>query len=292
MRLVSGWLGVVLVVGLPTVASAQDAKQTRAAALKFVLDLAEKDGGFRGAPVAKSPSARGTSAALRAIKYLGGEVPEPQKHAKFLLACYDPSTGGFADTPGGKPTVFSTAVGVMGCVELGIEKEKFRKAMDFLAKSPVTFEDKRIAAAAVEAWGVKDCPFDLDPWRVAGKDESSGVARQSASGIATVLRLGGKLDAKTLDPLIENIRKSQRKDGGWGHGPPQEGDSDAETTYRVMRALMLAKSKPADPEGVRKFLLSCRNQDGGFGSKPGEASNVGGVYYFAIISKWLHEMAK
>ena len=80
-----------------------------------------------------------------------------------MLKCYDPKTGGFAE-PGGKPDVTITSIGVMAAMELGIPKEKFAKAMDYLKENAKTFEDVRIGAAAVEAWGVKDCPFKFDEW--------------------------------------------------------------------------------------------------------------------------------
>ena len=59
-----------------------------------------------------------------------------------------------------------------------------------------------------------------------------------------------------------------------------------------MRALMLMKEKPRDPAALRKFLESHRNMDGGYAAKPGDKSNMSGVYYTAIITKWLDEMEK
>ena len=87
-----------------------------------------------------------------------------------MLSCYDPKTGAFAE-PGGKPDVAITSIGVMAAVELGIPKEKYAKAMDYLKANAKTFEEVRIGAAAVEAWGVKDCPFELEPWFQVGSDE-------------------------------------------------------------------------------------------------------------------------
>ena len=90
----------------------------------------------------------------------------------------------------------------MVAMELGIPKEKFAKAMDYLKENAKTFEEVRIGAAAVEAWGVKDCPFKLDEWfAIAGRHiETSdqdgspeqlhdGGAREIGSCIAFVLRL-------------------------------------------------------------------------------------------------------
>ena len=44
-----------------------------------------------------------------------------------------------------------------------------------------------------------------------------------------------------------------------------------------------------DAERVRKFIASCRNDDGGYGVTPGQPSTVSGTYYAAIILHWLDE---
>ena len=59
-----------------------------------------------------------------------------------------------------------------------------------------------------------------------------------------------------------------------------------------MRAIMLLKGKPKDINSLRKFIESHRNKDGGYGTKPGDKSSAGGVYYSVIVSKWLDEMEK
>ena len=73
-------------------------------------------------------------------------------------------------------------------------------------------------------------------------------------------------------------------------GKKGEKASDAESTYRVMRCLMLLKEKPKDAAGLKKFLASCRRKDGGYGVDAAAASSMSGVYYFAAVTKWLTEM--
>lgn len=271
-----------------------DAALARRKALEYVRALAAADGGFRATADAKAPSLRATTAGLRATKYLGGELSDADKakHAKFVLAHFDPKTGGFADAPGGTPDVAVTAVGVMACVELGVPREKFAKAMDYFRANAKAFEEVRIAAAAVEAWGVADCPFKLDDWfaRAAEyrKSTADGPARDTASWAAFVLRLGGTVpDPKAVATAIVD---GQAKDGGWGKKGAAASDTD--TTYRVVRALVLLKTPPKDPAAVRKFLASCRADGGGYGTTPGGAASVGGTYHVAIVSKWLDDLAK
>src|SRR5687767_11400425 len=121
---------------------------------KWVLEQEAPDGGFYLAPrdpksdSEPRPMLRATNGAVRALKYLGFPLlnTERQKHAAFVLKCYDPKTGAFAE-PGGKPDVAITSIGVMAATELGIRKEKFAKAMDYLKENAKTFEEVRIAAA-------------------------------------------------------------------------------------------------------------------------------------------------
>src|SRR6185369_5650855 len=100
-------------------------------------------------------SLRATSSALRALKYLGGEVADRDSCAKFVTACFDKTTGGFRDRPGdGKPDVATTAIGLMAVVELKMRVDDYAGPVtDFLAKNAKTFEEVRIAAAGLESLG-------------------------------------------------------------------------------------------------------------------------------------------
>jgi prenyltransferase beta subunit len=259
---------------------------------KWVLAREAPTGGFALTAKDTKPGLRSTSGAVRALRYLGEQVPNKDKHAAFVLSCYDPKTGGFAE-PGGKPDVTITAVGVMAAAELGIPKEKYAKAMDYLKANAKTFEDVRIGAAAVEAWGVKDCPFKLDAWAdVARKqldegfgDPADGGARELGSVAAMLLRLE-RAEVREQEKMLTArlVRAGQRADGGWGK--KGEKDSDIETTYRVMRAFYLLKETPKDVAKVREFVAKHRNADGGYATKPGDASGMSGAYYAAIVSSW------
>ncbi len=293
-------LGVVFIV--PAISFAQtkvevEQVQAKLETLKYLSAMESPTGGFK--PYAEGETGlRATSAAIRAIKYWGGDLPHAEKHAAFVMKCYDPISGGFSELPGGKPDVFITSVGVMAALELGIPKEKFAKAMEYLQANAKTFEDVRIGAAAVEAWGVKDCPFDLRGWLAtanqqigedgtAGKDH--GIPRETASVIAMLLRLGTpRKYLVNADKLDDILQAGQIEDGGWGKQDTK--GSDLETCYRVMRAFYLLKEKPKDVAKLKIFVASCRNADGGYGVTPGAKSSVPATYYAAIITKWLVAM--
>lgn len=297
-------LSIALVLVLPSLAYAQPTAEQKKETVKWVTDLQAPDGAFYLAPqdpnvdAVPRPGLRATNGAVRALKYLGAELPNKEKHTAFVLKCYDSTTGAFAE-PGGKPDVAITSVGVMVAKELGVPNEKIAKSMDYLKENAKTFEDVRIGAAAVEAWGVKDCPFKLDEWvKTADTERASwkppaepkgpnGYARALGSYHAFRLRLGQPLN---IDAAKEPwLGDTQWADGGWGKDGAKA--SDIESTYRVMRALMLLKEKPKDGKQLRAFIDSHRNKDGGYATKPGDKSSMSGVYYCIIVSKWLDDMA-
>lgn len=305
MRLSFALLPALLsAAALAQTAKIDEAVKAKLATAKWVTALQDPAGGFYAAPrdpksdAVPQPSLRATSAAVRTLKYLGAEIPNKEKHAAFVLKSFDPMTGSFSE-PGGKPDVTITSVGVMAAVELGIPKEKFAKSMDYLKETPKTFEDYRIAAAGVEAWGIKDCPFKLPEWHDTGIKTLSvklppirdGGARLIGSVTAFTIRLGQERPTDSKPEAIARLLDvGLLPDGGWG----KEGEkaADIETTYRVMRAFVMLKEKPTEATAVRKFIQSHRNADGGYGLKPGEKSSVGATYYATIITKWLDAMER
>jgi prenyltransferase beta subunit len=263
--------------------------------IRYLLKLEHPDGGFAAAP-GKGASLGATSAAIRGLKY-NGIKPIPEKHAAFVMACFDPKTGGFADAPGGKSNVRLTSVGVMAAVELGVPKERFRKALDYLKDNAKEFEDARIAAGAIEAWGVKEYPYPLKPFVEAGRAHlKSGIplgaagAREVGSVAALLLRLGETVGQQERQTLSSTLKLGQRGDGGWGKQGAKT--SDLETTYRIMRALKLLEERPTNAARFREFVASCRNADGGYGVTPGAPSEPGATYFAAIVLHWLAELEK
>jgi len=276
--------------------SAQDAdiKST----IAYVQSLQANTGGFIAqAPqpnIRLAPNLRSTSAAVRALYYLGGDVPNKDACKKFVDSCYDSASGGFANLPGGEPDVFTTAVGLMAVVRLDMPLDKYAdRASDFLSKNSKGFEDIRIAAAGFE--NMKRQPPNARDWlelisKMRNPDGTYGkdatLARDSGGTAVTELRLGGKLSNR--ENVVKAIKDGQRPNGGYGK-ETNPFAADLETTYRVMRAFMMLKESPADAEGVRSFVLKCRNEDGGYGMTPGETSTVGATYFATIIRHWLKD---
>jgi prenyltransferase beta subunit len=277
----------------------QEATQRKKAAVEYILKLEAPDGGFLPAQPAPEDrgktksSLRALSSALRALKYLGGDAPRTFTYSQFMKSCYDKEIGGFADHPGEKPTVATTAVGLMAAVELKAPLYLFQGgAIRFLLENAKTFEDIRIAAAGLEA--ISRLPPPAKAWlrQVAalrnldgtyGKDD--GMARETGSAVVVVLRLGGEVEQR--DNVVQALKKGQRSDGAFGK--EKAPTSDLETTYRVMRAFVMLKEKPNDVAALQAFIDKCQNADGGYGLAPGQPSSLSATYFAAITQHWLAE---
>jgi prenyltransferase beta subunit len=285
---------LVCLLLLPTAVFAQSASEKQAT-LKFLYDLQQTDGGFVAGPDSKSKSSlRATSAAVRAIKYFGGELPNKDSTIRLVQSCYDRSIGAFADEPNGKFEVNTTAIGLMAAMELDPKKFDFEPANRYLANNAKSFEERRLAVAGMEATKhfapvIEDWFAEID--KTANADgtfgKGDGQARETGGIVAMFLRAGRKLPDDQRKAMIAALQKGQRPDGGFGKAG--EKASDGETTYRVMRAFHLLGEKPKNVAKLKDFLAKCRNADGGYGVAPGQPSTVSGAYYAAIIAHWLEK---
>jgi prenyltransferase beta subunit len=288
--------GLILIAAWsPVSAQTADEKKTTIA---YLQSLQTPEGGFATARPPRDdktplkPSLRATSSALRALKYFGGAARDRAAAARFVAACYERESGGFVDQPGGKPDVTTTAIGVLAVVELNMPVQDYMNGVfRYLSKQVQSFDDIRIAAAAVEALGKE--PTQALTWleqvqRMQNRDGTYGAgdgkARDTGGAAVTVLRLGGKV--KT-DAVLTALRMGPRGDGGFGKEETPR--SDLESTYRVMRAFHMLKGAPENVNLVRGFVNRCRNPDGGYSVTPGQPSSVAGTYYAAITLYWLSE---
>jgi prenyltransferase beta subunit len=272
--------------------------EQKKATVAYLRVLQKEDGGFLAAqpkPGAQGEgsSLRATSAALRALRYFGGEPRNKTACAKFVRSCFQEANGGFSDHNDGQSDVTSTAVGLMAVIELKLPADEFTAvAVRFLGEHAKTFEELRIAAAGLEAVGKR--PPQADAWlkqilQMRNTDgtygKRDGVARATGGAVVAVLRLGGKVEDAAA--VVKTLQAGQRADGGFGKEDAK--GSDLETTYRVLRCFVMLKARPADVGALRGFVAKCRNDDGGYGVAPGQASSAGATYFAAIILHWLAE---
>jgi prenyltransferase beta subunit len=268
------------------------------ATVAYVQKLQTGLGGFllqQPSPETRAvPTLRSTSSGVRTLHYLKGSIPHQEACAKFVADCYDAGSGGFADIPRGKADVATTAIGLMAVKELKMPVDQYGPgAVKYLSANARSFEDIRIAAAGLEsiqAKSPKNQAWLQEVLASQNKDgtfgKGPGQARDTASVVVTILRLGGSV--KDKGRVLQVLRDGQRPSGGYGK-VDNEIASDLESTYRVMRCFMMLKAQPDRVEGVRTFIAKCRNGDGGYGVGPGQSSSLSGTYYAAIIRFWLDQ---
>jgi hypothetical protein len=265
------------------------------ATVAYLHSLATPGGGYApsAAPAGSTPQPHlgATTSAVRALKYFGDQPRDLEATTKFVASCYDKATGGFGDTPGAKPTANTTAVGIMAAVDLHMPLNRYRAGVvKYLSENAKSLEEIRLAAAAFESLQMKAAKADEWLRQIAHErnvdgtfGEGPGAARATGGTAAMILRLGGPLEHR--DAVLRTMRAGQRSDGGFG--PADKPTSDLGSTYRVMRAFMMLKEPPAEPEKVRAFIARCRNADGGYGEAPGQPSTAAGTYYAGIVLHWL-----
>jgi len=257
-------------------------------ALKFVDSLENPSGGYWPNLEAKgkSSSLRATVAALRVYKYEGKALPNFEKHRDFMISCWHEKKSSFADFPGGPTDVILTAVGLMGARDGAfLNDEKRTLGKKYLIDKAQSFEEIRMASAFLA--DESQDPKVSASWQKtillrANKDGTFGSGfskpRDSASAWVTLLRL--QLPLKYDDQMVVDFRM---KDGGFGSESSDR--SDTETAYRVSRYFYMVK----DHKMLRNtlgFIEACRNDDGGYGPRPGEKSSLGSTYHASIIKKW------
>ncbi len=272
----------------PTATAQTPAEMAQTAA--FAAAHQNKDGGF--APKVGQPSSLGsTNTGLRVLRHVGGSVPDVLACVNFVKSCRVPG-GGFAATPGGKPDVVTTAIGLLAASELKInDSELIREAVAFLGKSARSFEEVRMAAAGLEAIGVSSP--DAPRWfqqiqRMRNPDGTFGTGASvpfaTGGSAAAILRLGMPLERR--DAIVRAIRDGQRYEGGWSKddGPP-----DLSSSYRIMRALFMLHERP-DIDRLLRFVASCRKPDGSYSTTPGGTGDLSGTYYATILISWSRQL--
>jgi prenyltransferase beta subunit len=288
------WVGALIAVCLASLAGhAADEKQRT---IEYLRTLQAADGGFLPTAAEQAngkravSSLRATSAALRALRYQGGEPRDRSAAARFVGACFDKSAGAFSDQPRSRPDVNATAVGLMAVEELHMPMDRYRGAASYLGLHAQTFEEIRIAAAGLEA--ARTRPPQATRWvgqivETCNSDgtfgKGDGAARDTGGAVVALLRLGAHLEHE--DNVVRCLKNGQRPDGGFGKGGTAT--SDLESTYRVLRAFVMLHQKPENVTACRAFISRCRNADGGYGVAPGQPSTASGTYFASIILHWL-----
>ena len=256
---------------------------------KNIAALQNPDGGFGGAPGGESTLST-TQNAIRVLGFVAGSIPDPLKCIDFLRSCTDPATGGFASKPGGTPEVGTTALALIALGELNVgDKELIEKAVKFLGQRAKAYEEVRIAAAGLEAVGVRPSSEISDRWKevlTAGRNPDGtwgqGAARAFDTGgrAAGLLRIG--LEPENRDAIAQALIQAQQADGGWT--TKDASASDLGTSYRIVRAMYMMRVRP-DLAKLRGFVAKFKRPSGLYGA--GESfGDLGTTYTALILSRW------
>jgi pimeloyl-ACP methyl ester carboxylesterase/prenyltransferase beta subunit len=287
-RLSLGLLWSVSLLGLlgqPTELAAQtpaEFAQTGA----YLASLQNPAGSF-SAPKGSPATVGSTSSVVRTLGFVHGSIPDVLACIRYLKSCRV-AGGGFATTPGGKPEVHATAVGLMAAADLKFADPKMvREAIAYFSANAKSYEEVRIAIAGLEA--VKTPSPDFPRWlkqieatrNVHGTfGEGAGEAFASGGSAAAILRMGMKVE--NADAVIAAIKAAQRPDGAWSK---DDGPSDLSASYRIMRGLFMMGAKPDIPR-LRAYIARCRKADGSYSVTPGGEGTPSGTYYAMIITRW------
>jgi prenyltransferase beta subunit len=252
----------------------------------FAAALQNKDGGF-GPKVGEPSSLGSTNSALRVLKHVGGSVPDILACIRYVKSCCDPG-GGFAQTPGGKPAVVTTAIGLMAASELKLADQKLvGEAKTYLGKNAKSFEEVRMAIAGLEAVSAKSPDFPRWNEQIQAMRNSDGTfgegpgqAFATGGAAAAILRMGLDLDKR--EAIANAIKAAQRPDGAWSK---DAGNADLGSTYRIMRALYMMREKP-DLDRLLAYVARCRQSDGSYASAPGGTGSLAATYTATIVIFW------
>lgn len=261
-----------------------------AASRRYLAALRNPEGGYRPAAAPGPAQLSATVAGLRGLRYLGGTVVGLPAARTFALSCRAGGGPAFAETPGGEPGPRATCMGLMVLAEAGAARDPAAAAAArYLAEQARTPSEVYLAAAALDAARLtRLAPAAWkELFRAARRPDGTygADAAETATAVITLLRLGETLPESPA--AHAQLRGMQRPDGGWA--PPGEA-SDLATTYRILRACRMLQLQP-DLERLRAFVAACRNQDGGYGARPGQPSGAGPTYQAAIVLHWAQELA-
>jgi acetyl esterase/lipase len=291
-RLLAIAIAGLVALAHPAPVPAQSTGEMRQTAA-VVAEWQNRDGGFGGKP-GQASSLGSTSSAARILGFVGGSIPDVAKCIAYVKSCADPTTGGFATTPGGSADVGTTASGLMALAALKIDPTPYSEgAIAFLSKNAKTFEEVRIAVAGLEA--IKATSPDFPRWIEQVKEgqnpdgtfgNGAGLPRATGSKVVALLRMGVKLEPDKKAAIVAALRAGQRPDGGWAEN---DGPSDLGSSYRIMRGFFMMKEKP-DLTRLRAYLKSHRQPVCTYGPKPGVEDDPSGTYYCSIMNYWARQL--
>jgi geranylgeranyl transferase type-2 subunit beta len=290
---------LTILVTMPAAAEEPSAEKVLAGLKEFFAKTARPDGSFRpgvdpdypGMSDSAYSDLAPTVYAVTLHRTFGWKLPHEEKTKAFLLARQEKdgafvNVKGTADPKSPQARAYNTTQGLVALHALGLKprydplpvfdvvlKEDYKKMPLYMTSFfPLAYltqgrtippeADKKIRAIMVQA-------------------EDGYIGEHVASTFHAVhyYRLVGEKTPKA-DLIVKRVLKEQHANGGWFINPPardRHAGFDAVFTLRQLAAER-KDVKDAISKAV-KWILTCRNDDGGFGHYPGSTSDMDAVYF-------------
>ncbi len=124
---------------------------------------------------------------------------------------------------------------------------------------------------------------------VQSEDGYIGEHVASTFHAAHYYRLIGEKTPKA-EAIVKRVLKDQHKNGSWFINPPARDRHATFDAVFTLRHLGAGKEVKQAIQRAANWVLTCRNDDGGFGHYPGSASDVDAVYFHVgalVMAGWL-----
>jgi geranylgeranyl transferase type-2 subunit beta len=304
-------LGLLFSV-LPQSAPAQQItpKEVQAGLERFFQKTARADGSFQPGVEARhagmSDSAYSDLAptvyAVILHKTFGWKLPHEEKTREFLLARQSAdgaffNIAGTADPRSPQARAYNTTQGLVALHALGLKprydplpifdtvlKEDYKKMPPYMTSFfPLAYlaAGQRIPAEA-----------DRKIRALMTQAEDGYLHEHVASTFHAVhyYRLIGEKAPKS-ESILQRVLKDQHTNGSWFINPPAR---DRHATFDAVFTLRhLGADRPEVRQAIARaagWVLTCRNEDGGFGHFPGSTSDMDAVYFQVgtlVMAGWL-----
>lgn len=286
----------------PVLAAGRTSARVTKETLAFIRRCARRDGGYSPSPDPGYPGNSDTgSSDLAAVTYaatlaktLKWRLPHPERSIEFIQR-HQQADGSFINLEGKMDpksdlaVLYNTVQGVVALRALGR-----RPKID-----PTKLLDRFFVGAAFSKlpwyttsffplfYAALDQPFPvrhdeaLRDLQVRSQTEDGYLGDHVAATfhMAHYFRLVGQPTPKA-GPMVSRVLRDQKPEGGWNIKEP---DWDVHACFD---AVFILRQLGGESEPVRKaiekaadWVLSCRNEDGGFGHYPGWHSDMDAVYF-------------
>ncbi|MCL4402003.1 MAG: prenyltransferase [Acidobacteria bacterium] len=257
---------------------------------RYIEGLARSDGGFAW-PDDPDSTLTSSFAAIACCRLLSIEPAGKADLARFIRGAYPMPDYRRKD----RPQHWFDYEQIQSLAWLGESLDEFRRQAEQwvgptqytkyyeLGENPVLrhetgaiFSRRLLGLPSTEAWRAyilsrrrSDGSFNNTP----GADGSDGHATNTWLALSALDALGVVPGKK--QETAEWLRACQMKNGGFTYAPHPALSQDVRVdyTWASLKALKSLGAGPKDPAAARAYLISLWNRDGGFGDRPGRASN-------------------